>query len=207
MVPTVVPRPSATAHLPADERRARIVAAFIQESLARGGLSVVGIRAVCAREGCTAPVLYRLFGDRAGLVQAALGSTRAPLLDGLEAAVATPGPVMDRLRSLVVAFFERPLGDEESFGALVTGECRRDPALSEVLRRSVARIESLLVALLERGRAAGEIRFDVDPHYVAWRLIDLGLFRNQVWLIGLEAPGRIDYSRRATRALFEEIAV
>jgi len=51
------------------ELRARLLAAAI-EVLAEGGVAAVTTRAVAARAGTTAPAIYELFTDKAGLIRA-----------------------------------------------------------------------------------------------------------------------------------------
>ncbi|MDX1649647.1 MAG: TetR family transcriptional regulator [Myxococcota bacterium] len=193
--------------MPAARRREAILHAFRQEALACGSIAGVGIRAVVERAGCAAPVLYRLFGDRAGLVRAAVRSTHLPMIERLEAlAAGDAGPAAERIARLAHSYLGREPGDAEAFEALVNVECRSHPELARWVREVFGRFESLLVAAVEEGVRRGEFRGDVDPAYVAWRLIDLGLFRNQVHLMGLERPRRIAYAERAVASLLAEIA-
>jgi AcrR family transcriptional regulator len=200
------PEPSpAPERLPAAERRARILQAFLDEALACGSIAAVGVRAVVERAGCTAPVLYRLFGDRAGLVRAAVASTHGDLVARLEAAAGSAGSAPQRLRELGREYLAREPGPAEAFEALVNVECQSDPALARQVGEVFARFEALLVATVRDGARAGELRADLDPEYVAWRLIDLGLFRNQVHLMRIERPREIGYAARALDSLLEEI--
>jgi AcrR family transcriptional regulator len=161
---------------------------------------------VVERAGCTAPVLYRLFGNRAGLVRAAVRSTHASMLGRLESlAIDRSGSAPERLRALAARYFLRRPGTDEAFESLVANECRRDRRLAGIVREIFSRYETLLVAVVAEGLRRGELRADVEPLYVAWRLIDLGLFRNQVHLLGLPQPGRIAYAERALGSLLAEI--
>lgn len=194
------------ARMPAARRREAILRAFREEALACGSIAGVGIRAVVERAGCTAPVLYRLFGDRAGLLREAVRSTHVPLIERLEALAGDEGPAAARIGRLARAYLGRDPGDAEAFEALVNVECRSHPELAARVREVFGRFEALLVAVVEEGVRRGEFRRDVDPAYVAWRLIDLGLFRNQVHLMGLERPRRIAYAERAVASLLAEVA-
>lgn len=192
--------------LSAAERRSRVLRAFIRETLARGSLRRVGMRAVAGRAGCTPPILYRLFGDRDALVRAAIRSTHAPLIDAVEAIARDPGCAAERIRAFAARYLAEHPGEDEAFEALVFTECAADPALAREVRGVFARFEALLVEVIRSGVAAGEFRADVDPLYAAWRLIDVGLFRNQVRLMRLSTPERIDYGRRAVESLLREIS-
>jgi len=199
-------RAAAGARLPAAERRARILRAFVGETLAQGSVRRVGMRAVAERAGCTAPVLYRLFDDRDALVRAAIRSTHAPLLERMESIARGGGSAADRIRALGERYLADEPGEDEAFESLVFTECASDPALARQVRGVFARFEALLGEVIRSGRATGELREDVDPVYAAWRLIDVGLFRNQARLMRLTTPDRIGYGRRAVESLLREIS-
>ncbi|MCG8589540.1 MAG: TetR/AcrR family transcriptional regulator [Proteobacteria bacterium] len=200
-------RPQPGARLPAAERRDLVLQAFRDEALAVGSLAGVGMRAVCARAGCTAPVVYRLFGSREGLVRAAVRSTQLGLVAQLDAlAQQVERPAWERLEGLGRRFLSKELGDDEAFEALVNTECRSDPAVARHVRQVFDRFERALAEIVRDGVRRGEFARDVDPRYVAWRLIDLGLFRNQHALMRLTGPHEIDYLTRALESLLAEIA-
>jgi AcrR family transcriptional regulator len=192
--------------LPAAERRQRIVRAFIEETLACGSLGRVAVRRVAERAGCTPPILYRLFGDRAALVREAIRSTHAPLLARVESIVAGDGSAAARLRAFAERLLAQAPGEDERFEAIVFAECAHDPELADEVRGIFTRFEALLAGLIRRGIVAGEFRGDADPLYAAWRLIDIGLFRNQVRLMQLATPDAIGYGARALDSLLAEIA-
>ncbi len=194
--------------LPADERRERLIQAFIDEALACGSVARVGVRGVVERAGCSAPVLYRLFGDRDGLIREAVRSTHMPMIERIEAVSKLPDvSTADRLRTLARRTTSSSQGAYESFEALVWSECRRDPAIAQLVRDVFARFEELIVEMLLDGVARGELRPEIDPAYVAWRAIDLGLLRSQLWLMTLARPAQLDYLSRAMESLLAEIEV
>lgn len=193
--------------VPAAERSEQLLRAFVLESLAKGSIAGVGVRAVVTRAGCTAPILYRLFGNRKGLVRAAVRSTHLPLIERLEAlAERSRGPASQRVRRLANSYLERAPGASEAFEALVGAECHGDPELARWVRAIFARFEALLVTIVRDGIRRREFRADTDPRYAAWRLIDLGLFRNQARLMRLSVPDRIRYAERAVESLLAELA-
>jgi AcrR family transcriptional regulator len=192
--------------LPAAKRREQILSAFRAEAVEAGSIAAVGVRAVVERAGCTAPVLYRLFGDRGGLVRAAVRSTHSSMLERMGELAADRGaPAEERIRSLAARSLGRARGPGEAFESLVNAECLRDPRVARIVREVFQRFETLLVRILRDGVDRGEFRTDLDPQYAAWRIIDLGLFRDQIWLMRLSRPEKIDYLRRALESLLEEI--
>lgn len=200
------PRRGRGERLDPSERAARIVQAFVREALRQGSIEGVGMRAVCERAGCTAPVVYRLFRDRAGLVRAAIRSTHERLQAELEAAAAEPAAGAEaRLRAVAEPYLRRSTGEAEVFEALVAAECRSDALLATEVRAIYARFAELLARIVKEGVTRGELARGVDPVFVAWRLIDLGLFRNQMRLMRLSEPERIGYLERAFASLLEEI--
>ncbi|MGH0038331.1 MAG: TetR/AcrR family transcriptional regulator [Myxococcota bacterium] len=198
--------PVRSPRLPAEQRRQSLIDAFIDEALAANSIAGAGIRGVVERAGCTAPVVYRLFGDRTGLVRAVVRSTHAPMIERLEAVSKLPGAsTADRLRALVERTLSRPQGRSEAFESLVAAECRRDPRVARLVRDVFGRFEARLVEMLREGVEGGELRSDLDLAYVAWRIIDLGLLRSQLFLMRLARPERLDYLSRAMESLIAEI--
>jgi AcrR family transcriptional regulator len=77
-----------------DEARARIVAAAAG-LLARGGRDALTTRAVAAAAGVQAPAIYRLFGDKGGLLDAVAEHGFAAYLGEKEVREPGPDPVQD----------------------------------------------------------------------------------------------------------------
>ncbi|GHF79643.1 TetR/AcrR family transcriptional regulator [Streptomyces thermodiastaticus] len=134
--------------------RERILGAAA-ELLNREGRSALSTRAVSAAAGVQPPTLYRLFGDKAGLLDALAAYGFEQYLAGKQALEETDDPVADLRRSwdLHVGFgLSRP-----ACYVLMYGEGRRrgfTEAGAEtmgLLRRNVARIA-----------AAGRLRMSVD---------------------------------------------
>jgi AcrR family transcriptional regulator len=77
-----------------DEARARIIAAAA-EILAGGGREALTTRAAAAAAGVQAPTIYRLFGDKSGLVDAVAEHGFAAYLAEKEIRAPGPDPVTD----------------------------------------------------------------------------------------------------------------
>ncbi|WP_307125601.1 TetR/AcrR family transcriptional regulator [Streptomyces sp. B1I3] len=86
----MTPGPSATA----DTNRDRILAAAMR-LLAEGGREAVSTRAVSAAAGVQAPTLYRLFGDKQGLLDAVAAHGFATYLSSKVALAPSADPVED----------------------------------------------------------------------------------------------------------------
>ncbi len=89
-----VPSPSPTGGGPPPEARARILEIAVR-LLAEGGRDALTTRAVAAAAGIQQPTLYRLFGDKTGLLEAAAEHGLAAYVDDKASLAADPDPLMD----------------------------------------------------------------------------------------------------------------
>lgn len=126
----------------ADTNRDRIIAAAAG-LLAAGGREAVSTRAVCAAAGVQAPTIYRIFGDKQGLLDAVAAHGFAAYVTGQVDHEAVADPVED-LR----AGWDQHIGfglTHPALYALIYGDPRPSPppaavALAEVVVRKVHRI-------------------------------------------------------------------
>jgi AcrR family transcriptional regulator len=176
----IMPEPTASAgdapaEAPADDARARLVAAAAR-LIAAGGREAATTRAVAAAAGLQPPTLYRLFGDMRGLLDAAARETLAGYVRQKAARVPSGDPIEDLRRGwdLHVAF---GLAHPAVYTLIYGGPA--DGALSAAAREG----EAHLHALVARVAAAGRLRVGV-PH--AARLIAAG--GNGVTLALLATP-------------------
>ncbi|MFD9699752.1 TetR/AcrR family transcriptional regulator [Lentzea sp. NPDC059081] len=124
------------------DTRERLVKAAA-DLLVEGGKEAVSTRAVATAAGVQAPTLYRLFGDKDGLLDAVAAHGFAGYLSSKHALGATDDPVDDLRRGwdLHIGFgLERP-----AFYLLMYGEPRKREARLEadaMLREIISRIAS-----------------------------------------------------------------
>ncbi|TWF75111.1 TetR family transcriptional regulator [Pseudonocardia hierapolitana] len=130
--------------------RERIVEAAA-ELLTTGGREAVSTRAVSAAAGVQAPTIYRLFGDKQGLLDAVASHGIAEYLHSKTARERDPDPVADLRRGwdLHVGFgLEHP-----ALYALVFGEVR--PGVESPGERQSA---AVLAGMIRRVAEAGRLR-------------------------------------------------
>jgi AcrR family transcriptional regulator len=130
--------------------RERIVEAAT-ELLTAGGREAVSTRAVSAAAGVQAPTIYRLFGDKQGLLDAVAGHGFAEYLHGKTVRERDPDPVADLRRGwdLHVGFgLAHP-----ALYALVFGDPR--PGVESVAQRQAA---AVLAGMIRRVAEAGRLR-------------------------------------------------
>ncbi|GAA2596350.1 TetR/AcrR family transcriptional regulator [Streptomyces axinellae] len=167
-----------------EERRAvrRQVLHVAAKLLEEGGSEAVSTRAVAAAAGITAPTLYRMFGDKDGLLaELAACGFETYLAEKREALALTPDdPVADLYRGwdLHVDFgVQHPAFYILMYGTARPG--RRPPAADEA--------HALLVRLLHRAAEAGRLRVPVEQ---ATRVIHAATTGVTLALIGEESPER-----------------
>ncbi|MFD3451252.1 TetR/AcrR family transcriptional regulator [Streptomyces sp. NPDC058691] len=121
--------------------------------LAQGGRDAVSTRAVSAAAGVQAPTIYRVFGDKEGLLEAVADYGFQGYLAEKQALARTDDPVADLRRSwyLHVEFgLSMP-----AFYRLMYGEAR-------TAESSSARAVEMLRELVARVASAGRLRMSVD---------------------------------------------
>ncbi|AWS47644.1 TetR/AcrR family transcriptional regulator [Streptosporangium sp. 'caverna'] len=122
--------------------------------LTSGGREAVSTRAVSAAAGVRAPTLYRLFGDKEGLLDAVVAYGFEEYLTGKKALDVTDDPLADLSRAwgLHVGFgLSKP-----AFYILMYGEARSGEGLAG--REAIV----MLHRLIARVAAAGQLRMSVE---------------------------------------------
>ena len=158
----------------AGQRRESILAAAT-ELFAEVGYQRGKISAVAARIGVSEPVVFQNFGTKAALFAAVVHRAADQAAAWLADLAASAVPVTELLTAaLAPDHLERvhaagSVGAIFSDAATVTGE----PEIEAAARDSTRRMAAGVVLLLERGRAAGELRADLDCEAAAWWLLSL----------------------------------
>lgn len=163
----------------APSTRERILLAAA-DLVAAGGVEAASTRAVAAAAGVQAPTLYRLFGDKQGLLDAVAAHGFERYLAGKHAMSRTDDPVEDLRRGwdLHVDYgLSHP-----SFYVLMYGTARPgEPSATALEARRV------LVAMLERVARAGRLRLPVEE---AARMVQAAGVGVTLTLIEEPAAGR-----------------
>ena len=148
MSTTATPRRAYAPRVPAEERREQLLDAAL-ELLAGEGHGALTIDAVAREVGVARPVVYRLFGDRAGLLEALFRREDARAMSQVAAAIPEiPGDqhpddlLVDGLRLFLGAVRESPLT-----WRLVLIDLDRAP---EEMRTAIARRREIVRRQLER---------------------------------------------------------
>lgn len=158
----------------AQERRESILAAaievFAEVGYLRGKTSVVA-----RRVGVSEPVVFQNFGTKASLFAAVVERAADHVCRLVEHLAAANLPVPGLLQTMLDPGHLRHVHSAGQVGAIfadastITGE----PEIEAAARHAVQRFAAAITALLDRGRAAGELRADLDTEAAAWWLLSL----------------------------------
>jgi AcrR family transcriptional regulator len=170
-----------------DERRAQLVG-IVVDLVAEHGVHGATTRIIASSAGVTAPTLYRYFGDQEGMLIEALDS----VFDQAEAVVRSSDDVdvLRRLKSigtykLMTSAPERIAFVHPIFQFIVGS---RTPRLRERVRERQTRIIELVADIVDAGKAAGQIRPEVDSTWVAWQMTAVWWFEDVSMIMGVDAP-------------------
>lgn len=154
--------PSSTAPETSVDARSGIVAAATR-LLGEGGAAAVTTRAVAHAAGVQPPTIFRLFGDKDGLLQAVAEHVMAAYVsDKATQAAAENGDPIDDLRAAWRTHIGFGLANPEVYLLLIEpGRLRHSPALAagtEVLNARVARVAAAGLLKVSQERAVGMIQ-------------------------------------------------
>ena len=174
------------------QRRKQIAEAALR--LAESGLGAVTVTAVAREVGLVPSALYRHFGGREEIVQAAFETLRAKLLDNVRRSLAAES-ALEGLRG----FIERQLAIFRAnravprilFSDAVTAD--DSPLRPQIVQAQDAMLAGL-AGLVRRGQEQGCIRADADPRDLAV------LFLGQLML-----PAYMYYLRRGAFGLEDQV--
>jgi len=170
--------PSPSKHLPADERRAATVEAVVALA-AQTNPSDISTTAIAKHMGVTQGALFRHFPTKESIIEAVMGWVADRLLARIDAATrkaATPLAALEAVFMTHVEFVTiHPGVPRMLFGELQRAEMNGPKRLVQAL---IARYSERVRALLAQGKAAGEIRANMDEGSAA--LLFVGMVQGLV---------------------------
>ncbi len=144
---------------PRDPQVDRAILTATLELLGEDGFDGLSIEAVAARAGVGKTTVYRRWPSKIPLVVDALTAMKAPTVS----AVPDDTPTRDALVRAMSGFTKPHEGSAARVLAGLVDAMSRNEELAEAVRTVlVAERERGLVAVIERGKARGEIRSEVD---------------------------------------------
>ncbi len=170
--------PSPSKHLPADERRAATVEAVVALA-AQTNPSDISTTAIAKHMGVTQGALFKHFPTKESIIEAVMGWVADRLLARIDAATrkaATPLAALEAVFMTHVEFVTiHPGVPRMLFGELQRAEMNGPKRLVQAL---IARYSERVRALIAQGKAAGEIRANMDEGSAA--LLFVGMVQGLV---------------------------
>lgn len=145
-----------------EDQRRRILDAAIA-CFARGGFHATGMQAVCAEAGMSPGGLYRYFPSKEAIIEAIVERDRADiplLLAPLLEADDVVGALIESARQFLVGNL-RP--DSLPMFPELFAEAVRNPAVHEIFTRCDDVVGDIIVRVIERGMALGQVDASLDP--------------------------------------------
>lgn len=169
----------------------------------RDGLEGLTIGALAADIGVHKSSVHALFGSKEELQLATLAAARAILIDQVIVPALSSDEGIRRLEAVGDAWFDYLASDVFSGGCFLCAASTEMDGRPGPLRDAVASVMREWIAVLganiEAAIAADELRADVDPAAMAFRLNALGMAANWQRQLLNDSTG-IEYARSAWRA-------
>lgn len=158
---------AAARHLPADERRAVTVETVV-ELAAEQNPSEITTAAIATRMGLTQGALFRHFPSKDAIWRAVMDWVAERLMARVDRAArsaASPPGALEAIFMAHVAF----IAEHPGVPRMMFGELQRpgDSATRRMVQALLERYRDRLRALIEQGRASGELDPEVDPDQAA----------------------------------------
>lgn len=149
-------------HLPADERRAVTVEAVI-ELAAEQNPGEITTAAIAKRMGLTQGALFRHFPSKDAILQAVMEWVAERLLARVDKAAQANGSPLAALEAVFMAHIDF-VAQHPGVPRMLFGELQRaaDTPAKRMARTLIERYGERLAALIEKGKALGELAAEVD---------------------------------------------
>ena len=159
--------------LKAPERREQLMA-VATTLFSQRGYDATTTAAIAEAAGITEPVLYRHFESKKDLFIAVLRNCTERLIRYWQEAASGSATATDQIRELARSVYESlpEISDAQRlvYGAAATGV---DPDMREVLKAHALHFHAMAKRIIDRGRAGGEFRTDLDPDAMGWALVNV----------------------------------
>ena len=154
-------------HLPAEERRAVTVETVV-ELAAEQNPSEITTAAIATRMGLTQGALFRHFPTKDAIWRAVMDWVAERLMGRVDRAARTAASPLGALEAIFMAHVAF-IAEHPGVPRMMFGELQRpgDSATRRMVQALLERYRDHLRALIEQGRASGELDPEVDPDQAA----------------------------------------
>jgi AcrR family transcriptional regulator len=180
--------------------------------LARGFASVT-IRQIAAAAGSSPAAIHYHFGDKLGLYRAMLEGAFAPVVEAMQR-LADPARVEQVDVTAVVRLYTRMLAGNPWVPQLIVQEVLAQGGRfrAQFIEHFAERLAPVLIGILKRAQARGEIRADVDPRLAALSAMSMIVFpflalpvTSRVLGLTLDGESLDEMTRHTMRVLLDGI--
>lgn len=194
-------------HLPADQRRAVTVEAVV-ELAAEQNPSEITTMAIAKRMGLTQGALFRHFPTKDSLFAAVMEWVAERLLGRIERSAARSASPLAALEAMFMTHIEF-VCEHPGVPRMLFGELQRaaDTPAKRAVQLMIRSYSARLAALIERGKAHGEVAAEIDPSAAATLFIGMiqglvmqSLLAGSVERIRTDAPGAFAIYSRGLRS-------
>ena len=188
----------------ATEEKRRLILDAAVRVFARKGYHASRVGDIAEEAGVAHGLLYHYFDSKDEVLEAAFRENWSVLLERIQAVEESGEAAREQLRH-VAAILLRTWLHQPDVVRVVVREIARSPEVQQRIGELVKPIEAIR-RIVERGRATGEFRGDLDPALAAtifYGGIDEILTS---WVLG-QAPGTPDDVTAAERTLLDVVAV
>jgi AcrR family transcriptional regulator len=180
-----------------------------QRLFAERGYAATSVRDITSRAKANLGAVTYHFGSKEKLYQAVLLRLVAPMVDGVIAEASAPGPVLDRIGSLI-AFYYRYLHEHPDLPRFMLQIMAEDGPLPKTLALLQDKQRSAVMALIERGQREGDVRPGPLP-LLGLSIISQPVFFmlarrvvTQVVGLNIDDPAVIEAARRHSSAIVRQ---
>lgn len=156
-----------TTRMTGEERRLVILDAAHRE-FSRAGYHGASTSRIAAAAGCSEPMLYKHFAGKQELFTAVLEATSLPIEKRFEELIAAPGRLMENWANGLALIWQDPAYAATMRLRMLALSAVDDPHVLETIQQVYERLMVRLREAIDRGKAEGDIRADVDPEYAFW---------------------------------------
>jgi TetR/AcrR family fatty acid metabolism transcriptional regulator len=188
-----------------EERRIEIAEAALK-IVGKYGVQGATMARIAEEVGISGPALYKHFGGREEILDAALDQLQQRVASWLDSSTAPDA--LERLRELDARHISTIARDYEGVVAplfeFVAASPRSD--LKERMGRRQRETLQKFIGILEEGQRQGSVRGDIDTLVVAWNLMGLTWMENVAMLEGVDEFVTSGISRRILESILENIS-
>ena len=172
---------------------------------ARHGYRGTTTAMIAAEAGVTEPIIYRHFKNKHDLFIALIDEVGDRVFDNWEGAARQARTPLEKLQTLM---FANPATSDpwtaSVYQLLFHASTEiAEPAIQQAIRDHYERYVRSLASTMQQAQAAGEIRADVPPEWLAWQIIHAAVGFAMVRPLSIPSHANLEFVQGTVRLLME----